>query len=1073
MHSLFHQVLVQKNLSKAGELFSLEDRFIINDFDEVMTKILDIVSQPDFLINHNDQSLVEICITRLTSAIRETRTIESHAGSMVQLLELCLSYNLRPSAHGLDPPHAKIASDLMSCIFLNYSKRNVMELALPVAVKFLHKGNKDLSRNMSSYLSLAAIEHAELLAQHIQPIIDSVISGNYSLARVLPTIYGVNKNPINNHVMTLVSILHNCENTEKLALLSLFGLVAKDNSALLEPSVPQLCESLTSQTTAAATLQVLYNIALTKPLILADHTRQLRVTAENFPKSAISAIQVMSAIAKVKKEKAPETMDFITSMIGRLEAEKHSMVLKEIIALTNKYPTLLTSNLMSKLTSLEEGASSASRTYIQELRNEFNTRSREKLTSTTITPAGALNHGVTIVKVGGGSKSELSSQGHKIIYQSTQVQGPLPSKFDPRYTVSGSRSKLPHTHRSMTKLNMQTSSSGPNPIGSSNVIASGGFDSRMGLHKSMTKLSASSQQNMVRYNSGSQVLTQPMARSITCITSGQGKPIYSAGMRGSMAGSNVNGSPTKSMSSGSMSGVAGGTALTSSSDGRDILTVNVNQINADLMRQVSTVLSQHQDITNGFPKVNTSSYTHLASQGLPAPPTHPHSLSAVANAPFSLPNNSSRRVPPYNSGPLPVPSSSQPPSLGIPLAPNPATTSHYPIYHHHHHGNQPNNYQPNPRPQSMFSNTLPSPRRRAAMEKRDEGDPMSTGSVDDGLGNGKSKTQNRMSVFEPFPMRDTVQHFCEKHLDKIKSYMTSLMAKLPLPVKCTIEERKGKKHAKLHFACQGREGDHCLYKSTFYTLKTRNPKIWIHLMFLALQARSQSAISTRESSVSALKHCWEILKSESMNFVTLVTGAFPPAKDQDTLLNELRSHRFFDVFEYNGPRQHWGCFLCNHPDRAEDFIQDTAPVIEGQLKEKKGGKWKLFKKWKSRYFTLSGAKLMYKEQGGDNGGTMQTLDVGSIRSVKVTKEGRRNIPKAFEIFTHDKTFILKAKDGSNAQEWVQCLSVAKAHCESRDSNLRKVAYSGSLGRLNHHHGRVPLIHQRSLTNANIAQRTAV
>jgi hypothetical protein len=43
-----------------------------------------------------------------------------------------------------------------------------MELALPVSVKFLHKGNKDLSRNMSSYLSLAAIENAELLAQHIQ-----------------------------------------------------------------------------------------------------------------------------------------------------------------------------------------------------------------------------------------------------------------------------------------------------------------------------------------------------------------------------------------------------------------------------------------------------------------------------------------------------------------------------------------------------------------------------------------------------------------------------------------------------------------------------------------------------------------------------------------------------------------------------------------------------------------------------------------------------------------------------------------------------------------------------------------
>ena len=57
---------------------------------------------------------------------------------------------------------------------------------------------------------------------------------------------------------------------------------------------------------------------------------------------------------------------------------------------------------------------------------------------------------------------------------------------------------------------------------------------------------------------------------------------------------------------------------------------------------------------------------------------------------------------------------------------------------------------------------------------------------------------------------------------------------------------------------------------------------------LNFQARSTSAISTRESSVSALKNCWEILKCENISFVTLVTGAFPPAKAQDSLLNELR-----------------------------------------------------------------------------------------------------------------------------------------------------------------------------------------
>ena len=54
-----------------------------------------------------------------------------------------------------------------------------MQRALPVAVRFLHVGNKDLSRNVSSYLSLAAIENVDILAQHAQPVIDSIVAGNF------------------------------------------------------------------------------------------------------------------------------------------------------------------------------------------------------------------------------------------------------------------------------------------------------------------------------------------------------------------------------------------------------------------------------------------------------------------------------------------------------------------------------------------------------------------------------------------------------------------------------------------------------------------------------------------------------------------------------------------------------------------------------------------------------------------------------------------------------------------------------------------------------------------------------
>ena len=52
-----------------------------------------------------------------------------------------------------------------------------MELSLPTAVKFLHQNNKELSRNLSSYLALAAIDNSKLLAKHIVAILQSIISG--------------------------------------------------------------------------------------------------------------------------------------------------------------------------------------------------------------------------------------------------------------------------------------------------------------------------------------------------------------------------------------------------------------------------------------------------------------------------------------------------------------------------------------------------------------------------------------------------------------------------------------------------------------------------------------------------------------------------------------------------------------------------------------------------------------------------------------------------------------------------------------------------------------------------------
>ena len=53
--------------------------------------------------------------------------------------------------------------------------------------------------------------------------------------------------------------------------------------------------------------------------------------------------------------------------------------------------------------------------------------------------------------------------------------------------------------------------------------------------------------------------------------------------------------------------------------------------------------------------------------------------------------------------------------------------------------------------------------------------------------------------------------------------------------------------------------------------------------------------------------------------------------------------------------------VLRHVLQVDDLLRDGSPVMEGQLKEKKG-RWKFLKRWKTRYFTLSGAAITYNKK---------------------------------------------------------------------------------------------------------------
>lgn len=1061
MHELFTQVLSKKDLSKAGDLFSVADAEIVSDLTEVVNTIAEIASLPDYVNNDNDQSVVEICITRVTSAIRETNSIEQHSEALVSLLESCLNHNLKPSARDEDPPHAKISSDIISCIFLNYNKKEVMRRALPVAVKFLHKGNKELSRNMSSYLSLAAIENADLLSKHIQLIIDSIISGNFSLCRVLPQIYEVTKEPVHEHAMALVSLLPSCENQEKLALLSLFAMIAKNKPSLLEPSLPQLCEYLSQAATASDTMKVFVNMAEKRPQLLVDHLSEIKKVVECHPNTLCLAAQVISSVGKLSKDRAQEALNFVLEHLPKADRGSQHTLLHEATRLCSSYPVLFTDKMLQGVRQCGQSRNSP--------------------------PVNLTSGGVTIVKVGGsasgtgGSETGLAGEGNggrKSCSNNRQPHsegnGALNRQEANRLVLSrprlggDSRSTgrlhVTGAHRSMTRLNITGGGSGGGAGGgnSGGGVNGSRIGSVGGLHKSMTRLSSSQQINMMPANSSAPSPTVPVPlaqtslgsnnRSVTAINSNQ----RNSSQYGISSGG-VTVTTTQDSANSARSSIGGSGSVLR--DDRELVSISTSfplngppvtiHTTRDSTGNVVGSRLQHTHVHSSSQQSQLQS--SISSQSMLSSHTK-HSSSQIANHHVMVNAQQQQLLQQQNQQqsqpPLPQQQQQQPPYMVIqPQQSLQQQQGHQqqssgPISSNPNQANASINQTSQTQPASSGSSSNQTPPYSSVVTPRRPNTSVTIISSNTPANSpSMAAASQRISVFEPYPMRDTVQHFCEKHLDKIKAYMESVSVRIPPPAKCTIEERRAKKVAKLHFACQGR-GEHCLYNRTFFTMKTRNPRIWIHLMFLSLQARSQSALSSRDSSVSSLKNCWDILKCENKTFLTVVTSAFPCAKDQETLLNELRHSGFFDVLECVGvggggnglsDSPLWGCFLCNHPERAVGFLQDSQPVIEGQLKEKKG-RWRLFRRWRTRYFTLSPAHLSCKGSKDDKDVT--PIEVNQIRSVKVSR-GARNIPKAFEIFTGDQSLILKPKDGKNAEAWVQCLSVALAHSHARDSPSNK------------------------------------
>jgi hypothetical protein len=136
---------------------------------------------------------------------------------------------------------------------------------------------------------------------------------------------------------------------------------------------------------------------------------------------------------------------------------------------------------------------------------------------------------------------------------------------------------------------------------------------------------------------------------------------------------------------------------------------------------------------------------------------------------------------------------------------------------------------------------------------------------------------------------DLVQQFVEHRRSKIRKYVTELSIKYPIPISCVVEasgRNSTKSRMLIQFACQT-AGPHCVYSNPnrFFSLRTKIPAVWLHLMFLQQEAMNLAecgqVLTQGSEEFRVLDNCWSCLPKDVRNnrpFAALVTSAFPSVK---------------------------------------------------------------------------------------------------------------------------------------------------------------------------------------------------
>ncbi|XP_032818200.2 ventricular zone-expressed PH domain-containing protein homolog 1 isoform X1 [Petromyzon marinus] len=956
MHKLFALVLGKRDLSLAGDIFSLDDAEIEDGLSDALEQIKVIVSSPLYLRSDNDQAVVEICVTRVTSALRETRSVERHAPALASLWGACLERALAHEPRG-DSPHAKVAADITSCVLQNYGRAAMMRVAVPVAVRFLRRGDAEVSRSMSSVIALAAMGQAPLLGQHVEAVADSVIAGNLALLRVLPQVYEARPSPLDVRIPALLALLDRLSPSDTQHLHRLLLLVVRRRPQVLSECVPQLLPLVRMAEHSDIAFTLLGELAERGPALL---VRSLAIAGAAASPAASAAAPAEAPAAAAGAAGAAAA----AAAAAGAAAERGPALPENPSADPPRGASGDTSRAAGGSGGCEgaEGADVEGRGLDRALREVLQASAwfpaRTGQAARVLGVIGrtrqdrarqCLNHMVSLL-----SSTEHTSH-HALLLEIKsitdkfgllRIHGREVYRMSNGYAAIASllAGQLERAALEADRPSVFPGSERPLRVGQPSAAGEGSA-----LPRDHVEGNPSAQER----SEGGGGSPQAQTRRYSC---GEARREERRDLRFNRS---------KSL---------GLYALRSKTINSD------DERNAEDDAESGPQAEAHAD--QSAEKVDASGPSEQpAERREPAPGASVDEQADVVTAP------------PANQK-----------ADGSPALAEEKDTKHVDESHEGSNGSLPHH---------------------AA-----RGDEEEVVNATDG----RDAMVEVETVVEIEP-QDGLYRYMKDNLKHIRAYCADVTKKIPVPERCVVEELGPRCLFKLSFGCP-KKSEYCLYSKSHFSLPSRQPQTWLHLMTLFLQSRSSSPLSVHDAVVRTLAQLWDRARQKGgLDFETAVIHSpLPSAKDVEFLRQQLGEVCFFDVFGFDEEACRWGCYMCNHPDKALDVNQEGRPLMEGKLKEKQV-RWKFIKRWRTRYFTLAGNQLLFRKGKSKDEGEECPLELSKVQSVRVVSRKRkeRGLPRAFEIFTESRSYVLKACDERGAEEWLRCLNVAVARARERQS----------------------------------------